>query len=54
MKLATTIAAALLALLPGFALAECRGEHSDQTAASCLPGTTWDAATGTCSENPSS
>lgn len=54
MKLTTTLAALALALLPGFALAECRGEHATQTAASCMPGTNWDATKGTCVENPSS
>ncbi len=54
MKTATTLAALAIALLPGFAFAQCAGKHSEQTAASCVPGTTWDAVKGTCVENPSS
>lgn len=54
MKLATTFAALALGLLPGFALAECRGEHSNETAASCMPGMVWDASAGTCVEKPTS
>jgi hypothetical protein len=54
MKIATTLAALLVALLPGLSMAQCRGEHADQTAASCMPGTTWDAVKATCIENPSS
>jgi hypothetical protein len=54
MKTTTTLAALAIALLPGFAFAQCSGKYSEQTAASCMPGTTWDAATGTCVETPSS
>ena len=54
MKTATTLAALALALLPGLAFAECRGGHSDQQAASCMPGTSWDETKGTCVEKPSS
>jgi hypothetical protein len=52
MKTATTLAALAIALLPGLAFAQCK--HSEQTAASCMAGTTWDAAKGTCVETPSS
>ena len=34
------------ALAPTLASAQCI--HSEQQAASCKPGTSWDAATGTC------
>ncbi|MBN8631614.1 MAG: hypothetical protein J0L76_12235 [Rhodobacterales bacterium] len=54
MKPALSLAVLALAFLPGFALAECRGEHTDQTAASCMPGMVWDATAGTCVEKPSS
>lgn len=54
MKTASTLAALAIALLPGFAFAQCVGKHVDQTAASCMPGTTWDATKGTCVETPSS
>ncbi len=45
MKTATTLAALAI---------QCVGQHSEQTAASCMAGTTWDAAKGTCVETPSS
>ena len=54
MKTATTLAALAIALLPGLAFAQCAGQHSKQTAASCMAGTTWDAVKGTCVETPSS
>ena len=54
MKTTTTLAALAIALLPGFAFAQCAGKMAEQTAASCMPGTTWDAAKGTCVETPSS
>jgi hypothetical protein len=54
MKTTTTLAALAIALLPGFAFAQCTGKHTEQTAASCMPGTTWDTDKGTCVENPSS
>ena len=53
MKTATLLAALALGLLPGFALAECRGDHAE-SAASCMPGMVWDAGTGTCVEKPTS
>ncbi len=54
MKTTTTLAALAIALLPGLAFAQCAGEHVKQTAASCMVGTTWDAAKGACVETPSS
>lgn len=54
MKTTTTLAALAIALLPGFAFAQCAGKMTEQTASSCMPGMTWDAAKGTCVENPSS
>ena len=54
MKIATTLAALAIALLPASAFAQCAGKHTEQTAASCTPGTTWDAVKGTCVETPSS
>ena len=53
MKTTTLLAALALGLLPGFALAECRGDHSE-SAASCMPGMVWDAGSGTCVEKPTS
>jgi hypothetical protein len=54
MKTATTLAALAIALLPGFAFAQCAGKQIEQTAASCMPGTTWDNAKATCVETPAS
>jgi hypothetical protein len=54
MKIATAFAALAFSLLPGLAFAQCRGEHADQTAASCMPGMVWDASAGTCVEKPTS
>lgn len=48
MKTKMIIAAAFIALTPGFALAMgCSGDHAKQ-ASSCKAGTSWDAQTGTC------
>lgn len=54
MKTTTTLAALAIALLPGFAFAQCSGKHTEQTAASCMAGTTWDAVKATCVATPSS
>ena len=54
MKTTTTLAALAIALLPGFAFAQCAGKQMEQTAASCMAGTTWDETRGTCVETPSS
>jgi hypothetical protein len=54
MKIATTLAVLAFTLLPSLAFAQCRGEHTDQTAASCMPGMVWDTASGTCVDKPSS
>jgi hypothetical protein len=53
MKILASLSVLTLALLPTLALADCRGEPLDQTAASCLPGMIWDAEGGTCTEAPS-
>jgi hypothetical protein len=47
----TLLSAAVLALVPAFAWAQCSGQAAkamDQQAMSCLPGTAFDAETGTC------
>lgn len=54
MKLVATLAVLATSLLPTLAFANCRGDHSDQSAASCMPGTTWDATKGTCVDKPTS
>ena len=53
MKVLATLSVLTLTVLPTLALATCRVEALDQTAASCLPGMIWDAETGTCLEAPS-
>lgn len=53
MKIATTLAALAIALLPSLSFAGCHGD-GEQTAASCMPGTTWDTVKGTCIDNPTS
>jgi hypothetical protein len=56
MKRAAVFAVLSLTLLPSLAAAGpgCRGEHIEETAASCMPGMVWDAAKGTCVANPTS
>ncbi|HMS96897.1 MAG TPA: hypothetical protein PKA03_17070 [Tabrizicola sp.] len=54
MKILATLTVLTLSLAPSFAGSGCHGEHIDQTAASCMPGTVWDEAAGTCVEAPSS
>jgi hypothetical protein len=54
MKTTTTLAALAIALLPGFAFAQCAGKMNEQTAASCVPGMVWDGAKGTCVDKPTS
>lgn len=54
MKLATSLAVLAFSLMPALAFANCRDEQTDQTAASCMPGTTWDDARATCIATPSS
>lgn len=53
MKTVSLLAVLALGLMPGLALAECRGDHTEN-AASCMPGMVWDAGTGTCVEKPTS
>jgi hypothetical protein len=52
MKITLTLAALALSLTPALA-SPCSGTK-DNTAASCLPGYSWDAATATCTATPSS
>jgi hypothetical protein len=54
MKQTALITVLAATLLSGAAMAQCRGEHIDQTAASCLPGMVWDEATAACVDNPTS
>jgi hypothetical protein len=52
MKPATILAVLAFTVLPSLASASCRGH--DETAASCMAGTVWDDAKGTCVEKPTS
>jgi hypothetical protein len=55
MKPASLLAVLAFTLLPSLAVAGgCRGEHVQQTAASCIAGTVWDETKGTCVEKPTS
>ena len=54
MKIALTLSALALSTLPALAFADCSGKMKNETASSCAPGATWDAAKGACVENPSS
>ncbi|MGL4238859.1 hypothetical protein [Tabrizicola sp.] len=54
MKTAATLAVLAITLLPSFAFASCKGDKMEETAASCIAGTTWDTEKGTCVENPTS
>ena len=48
MKTFATLAVLLCGLLPGLAVAECRGDKATETSASCAPGMIWDEASATC------
>ena len=55
MKIALTLAALALSVSPALAYAGCAASKARaETASTCLPGTTWDAATATCTATPSS
>ncbi len=54
MKTTSLFAVLAFSILPSLAAASCVGEHSDQTAASCVPGMVWDGAKGTCVDKPTS
>ncbi|MCU0827336.1 MAG: hypothetical protein MUE52_07995 [Tabrizicola sp.] len=54
MKIALTLTALALSLTPAMAYSGCADKAKTETAASCMPGTTWDAATATCTATPSS
>ena len=49
MKFKTTLAAAVLVLLPGLAIAQgCNGNHGQSASISCAEGTIFDADTNRC------
>jgi len=54
MKYAAIFSVLAVTLLSGAAMASCRDDGIDQTAASCLPGMVWDEATAACVDNPTS
>jgi hypothetical protein len=55
MKIALTLSALALSVMPAMAYSGCSGDKvKAETASSCMPGSTWDAAKGACVENPSS
>lgn len=48
MKLKATLAALVLAAIPGLAAAACSDMKPAQTAVSCAEGLVWDSQTRTC------
>ena len=54
MKIALTLSALALSALPALAFADCSGKMKSESASSCAPGATWDAAKGACIVNPTS
>lgn len=54
MRVFVTLSVLALSVLPSLALADCRGQPLDQTAASCLPSMVWDDEQGRCVPQPSS
>lgn len=54
MNKASLLAVLAFSILPSLAAANCVGEHSSQTAASCMAGMVWDSVKGTCVDKPTS
>ena len=54
MKITAILSILAVMLLSGAAMATCRGDGIEQTAASCMPGMVWDEATAMCVEQPTS
>lgn len=54
MRVVVTLTILALSVVPSLALADCKGQALDQTAASCLPNMIWDDAQGRCVPAPSS
>jgi hypothetical protein len=55
LKIALTLSALALSVLPAMAYSGCSGDKmKTESASSCAPGSTWDSAKGACVENPSS
>lgn len=53
MKIALTLAALALFAVPAMA-AGCSGKMKDESASSCMAGSTWDPVKGACTATPSS
>lgn len=55
MKIALTLSALALSILPAMAFANCSADKmKGETASSCAPGSTWDPAKAACTINPTS
>jgi hypothetical protein len=55
MKIALTLSALALSVMPAMAYSGCSGDKMKaETASSCAPGATWDAVKSACVENPTS
>lgn len=48
MKVKAVVAALVLMVAPGMAMAMCGWERTQQSASQCEQGTTWDAESQTC------
>jgi hypothetical protein len=54
MKIALTLSALALSALPAMAYSGCGDRMKTESASSCAPGSTWDAAKAACVQNPTS
>jgi hypothetical protein len=54
MKIALTLSALALFAAPAMAFGDCSGKMKDETASSCVAGTTWDPVKSACTANPTS
>jgi hypothetical protein len=55
MKIALTLSALALSVMPAMAYSGCSGDKvKAETASSCAPGSTWDTVKAACVENPTS
>lgn len=48
MRTAMLLTTLSLMLAPGLVMAQCNAGKTQQQAMTCIPGTSWDAETGTC------
>lgn len=54
MKIALTVTALALSVMPAMAYSGCGDKVKAETASSCAPGSTWDAEKAACTVTPSS